>query len=288
MVGSADFNDEAIDGQVNMALVCARPGIVDQAADSPVGLRAGLDAGDAPCGTCTEFPRWRQSTYIPARTSTTSSTARCAFGRRWATPTTSQRSGDGVCRRLRVHQQRPKGRSDQFAGRRLCGERAAARPRPVAPALGAGEIPPLEMAGAFGALANGGRYIAPYAITRIEDLRRQRCSTTIRTAAVAPQAVRPEHAITNLLTTSILSDNNARLAEFGQNNNLVIPGYQVAAKTGTSGTTADDVRDAWTIGYAPQVLASVWVGNTTTAHRRGAVRATGWPRPSGTTFMLRI
>jgi membrane peptidoglycan carboxypeptidase len=60
----------------------------------------------------------------------------------------------------------------------------------------------------------------------------------------------------------ILRDNEARQPEFGQNNRLAIPGYQVGAKTGTSGTTRSDVRDAWTIGFSPRVVTAVWVGNT--------------------------
>ena len=38
---------------------------------------------------------------------------------------------------------------------------------------------------------------------------------------------------------------------------LYIPGYQVAAKTGTT----QDYRDAWTIGYTPSIVTGVWVGN---------------------------
>jgi membrane peptidoglycan carboxypeptidase len=50
--------------------------------------------------------------------------------------------------------------------------------------------------------------------------------------------------------------------EFGSNNLLVIPGHEVAAKTGTSGSTRFDVRDGWTLGFTPRIAAGVWVGNT--------------------------
>lgn len=45
--------------------------------------------------------------------------------------------------------------------------------------------------------------------------------------------------------------------EFGPNSALEIPGYKVAAKTGTT----NDKRDNWTLGYTPDFLVAVWVGN---------------------------
>ncbi|MBI5452625.1 transglycosylase domain-containing protein [Candidatus Gottesmanbacteria bacterium] len=57
--------------------------------------------------------------------------------------------------------------------------------------------------------------------------------------------------------TDILSDNTARLAAFGPYAKLTIPNYKVAVKTGTS----NNFRDNWTIGYTPDYLTVVWVGN---------------------------
>jgi len=54
-----------------------------------------------------------------------------------------------------------------------------------------------------------------------------------------------------------LSDNKARLLTFGQRSALVIPGRTVAVKTGTT----NDKRDNWAIGWTPQVVVGVWVGN---------------------------
>lgn len=59
------------------------------------------------------------------------------------------------------------------------------------------------------------------------------------------------------LISHILLDNNARIAEFGPNSFLRIPGRTVAVKTGTT----DEKRDNWTIGYTPSLVAGVWVGN---------------------------
>jgi membrane carboxypeptidase/penicillin-binding protein PbpC len=59
------------------------------------------------------------------------------------------------------------------------------------------------------------------------------------------------------LINHILSDNNARLITFGANSAINIANRQVAVKTGTT----NDKRDNWTIGWTPQSIAGVWVGN---------------------------
>jgi membrane carboxypeptidase/penicillin-binding protein PbpC len=59
------------------------------------------------------------------------------------------------------------------------------------------------------------------------------------------------------MISDILSDNNARADEFGLHSYLYVPGYTVAAKTGTT----DDKRDNWTEGYTPSVAVGAWVGN---------------------------
>ena len=59
------------------------------------------------------------------------------------------------------------------------------------------------------------------------------------------------------IISDILSDNFARIFAFGPGSSLEIPGYRVAVKTGTT----NDKKDNWTIGYTPEFLVTVWVGN---------------------------
>jgi membrane peptidoglycan carboxypeptidase len=76
----------------------------------------------------------------------------------------------------------------------------------------------------------------------------------------APTVAKSEHVLSKesaFIISDILSDNNARRAAFGSNSQLEIPGAKVAVKTGTT----NDKRDNWTIGYTPQFLVAVWVGN---------------------------
>jgi membrane peptidoglycan carboxypeptidase len=137
----------------------------------------------------------------------------------------------------------------------------AGRPREhgLSLALGGGEVSSVEMAGAFGTLANNGRYEPPFAISRIED---RNGNLVFEHQPADPNNNNVVKAEFAYLINDILSDNNARQPEFGLNNYLNIEGHQVAAKTGTSGSDRFSVRDGWTIGYTPDVVAAVWVGNT--------------------------
>lgn len=73
------------------------------------------------------------------------------------------------------------------------------------------------------------------------------------------------------LISDILSDNDARLPEFGENTPLSVPPYKVAAKTGTT----RNARDNWVIGYTPERIVGVWVGNANNSPMRGTSGVTG-------------
>lgn len=117
--------------------------------------------------------------------------------------------------------------------------------------LGGGEVTLLDLTGAYATFANGGRQVPPVAITRIEDFQ----GNLIYEYQQPPgeQVIRPEHAF---LISSILSDTNARIPGFGTNPVINLP-FKAAAKTGTT----NDFRDNWTLGYTPDLAVGVWVGN---------------------------
>ncbi len=107
-------------------------------------------------------------------------------------------------------------------------------------ALGDGEVTLLELAAAYAALARGGVWSAP-----------------VFEAGHEPgYARRAADAGTAFIINSILSDNQARAAAFGQDSPLNVP-FELAAKTGTS----KDYRDNWAVGYTPEWTVAVWVGN---------------------------
>ncbi|MQC26937.1 MAG: hypothetical protein DWG76_05765 [Chloroflexi bacterium] len=117
--------------------------------------------------------------------------------------------------------------------------------------LGGGEVKLLDLANAFAIFANEGQRVSPLAITKIVD---HEGNIVFEADMPEPeQVIRPEHAY---LISSILSDNQARTPSFGSNSVLNLP-FEVAAKTGTT----NDFRDNWTLGYTPDVVVGVWVGN---------------------------
>ncbi|MEA3338651.1 MAG: transglycosylase domain-containing protein [Chloroflexota bacterium] len=136
--------------------------------------------------------------------------------------------------------------------------------------LGGGEVHLLDMIYAFGVFANSGRMygepvpedqlrtgyreLNPVAILRVED--RNGNVLYEYTQPESREILSPQLAY---LMNSILSDRRARWAGMGMNNALELSNDRpAAAKTGTT----NDFRDAWTVGYTPQLAVGVWVGNS--------------------------
>jgi membrane peptidoglycan carboxypeptidase len=93
--------------------------------------------------------------------------------------------------------------------------------------LGSGEVPLLEMTGAFQTMANAGKQVQPTAILKITDS----FGRPIEPLRSRPkQTLRPEHAY---LITHIMADNEARTPAFGPNSYLKLS-RPAAAKTGTT------------------------------------------------------
>ncbi len=119
-------------------------------------------------------------------------------------------------------------------------------------ALGGGEISLLQLSTAYGALANEGMFTG---FSTILDVRDADGNLVYATDEQAPrQVIDPRVA---WLITDILSDDNARTISFGQNSILKID-RPAAVKTGTT----TNFHDNWTIGYTPELVVGVWVGNS--------------------------
>lgn len=118
-------------------------------------------------------------------------------------------------------------------------------------ALGGGDVTMTNMAQAYGVLANRGTRVELSPIITLAG----KGNASVNLGLDAPtQVIDPAYAY---IISDILSDNHARSAAFGYNSQLEIKGYKVAVKTGTT----DEKRDNWTIGYTPDYLVVVWVGN---------------------------
>lgn len=118
--------------------------------------------------------------------------------------------------------------------------------------LGGGEVKLVDMMTVYGTFSQMGKKYPLQEVLKIAD---SKGNIIEDNQAVEGQIViQPGVAY---LITDILSDNKARIPAFGSNSLLNIPGFQVAAKTGTT----DNKRDNWTFGYTPEYVVGVWVGN---------------------------
>ncbi|MBI4117991.1 MAG: penicillin-binding protein [Parcubacteria group bacterium] len=117
--------------------------------------------------------------------------------------------------------------------------------------LGGGEVSLIEMTSAYSVFANKGVRNPHYSIIEVRDGNGEMLESS---TPKPKQVLSPEIAGT---ITDILSDNKARTPAFGASSPLYFPGRDVAAKTGTT----NDSRDAWIIGYTPNIAVGAWVGN---------------------------
>jgi len=119
--------------------------------------------------------------------------------------------------------------------------------------LGGGEVHLLEHVNAYTTFANGGSKFEPVSILEVQD----KDGKTLQKWEENKGEKVLDKGIAAMIS-NVLSDDNARAYAFGTGGILTIPGYQVAAKTGTT----NNYIDAWTIGYTPNLVAGVWGGNT--------------------------
>lgn len=113
-------------------------------------------------------------------------------------------------------------------------------------ALGAQEVTPLDMASAYGTLANGGVHMTPHAITEVSDITGEilYTATTTGTEALSPAVA----YLTTDLLRGVISSGTGTAAQIGR---------PAAGKTGTT----QEYRDAWFVGYTPDLVTAVWVGH---------------------------
>ncbi|MBV9349913.1 MAG: transglycosylase domain-containing protein, partial [Patescibacteria group bacterium] len=117
--------------------------------------------------------------------------------------------------------------------------------------LGGGEVTLLDMTSAYSVFADDGVRNPYRAILRIED----KDGNIVKQYPTAPERVLDAGVSENI--TDILADNVARTPELGADSPLNFPGYEVAAKTGTT----NNFRDAWVLGYTPSITVGAWAGN---------------------------
>lgn len=251
MVGSPDFNNAAISGQINMAISPTRqPG----SSIKPLTYVAAFEKGWTPAtwiwDVPTEFPDGANPPYVPRNYDGTfhgGLTLRLALANSFNIPAVKALEFVGIY----DNPETPEKEGMIAFAERLGITSLTRNDYGLSLTLGGGDVSLIDMTSAYSVFANNGKKIPPVAILKI---------TTFSGEVIyeyqppeGEQVIRPEHAY---LISSILSDNEARNFTFGRNSALNLS-FPVAAKTGTT----NDIRDNWTMGYNPDLVTGVWVGN---------------------------
>ena len=144
--------------------------------------------------------------------------------------------------------------------------------------LGGGEVKLLEHVNAYSSFARDGKMSPLVSILKIED----------KNGRVIEEYKPNEKKVLDSqvarMINSILSDNEARTFIFGAKNYLILGDRPVAAKTGTT----NDYHDAWTIGYTPSLVTGVWVGNSDNKVMKGVADGSVLAAPIWNSFMTRV
>ncbi len=271
MVGSPDYFDASIQGAMNGALAQRQPGsavkpityalAMDPAA-AAAASRQPLTAATVINDVRTAFLTAEGEPYVPEnydRTWHGPVSARVALASSYNLPAVKVLQSVGIdglinqARRQGITSFRPASQHDP-------------NPYGLALTLGGGEVSLLELTSAYAAFANGGVFVEPYAIERIED----RAGNVLFQAPGTPAQTRVVDERVAYLISDILSDDDARAPSFGHNSILKLS-RPAAVKTGTT----TDWRDNWTVGYTPDLVAGVWVGNADNSPMLGISGVTG-------------
>jgi penicillin-binding protein 1C len=247
MVGSKNYFDEKIDGNVNITLALRQPGSSIKPINYAVGLIEGYTAASAFADTPLCLPAGDGKQYCPVN-----------YDGKWHGVLQMRYALGNSINIPAVKMLKLNGIQAMIATASAMGITTFTEPEKygLSLTLGGGEVTMLEMAQAYGVFANDGYKINLHPILKIIDNRGKVIdSYNPPSSPIFGKKILPEGV--SFIISDILADNNARLLEFGPNSELRIPGQTVSVKTGTT----NDFRDNWTIGYTPDFVVAAWVGN---------------------------
>lgn len=260
MVGSVDYNNDAIDGRVNVAISLRQPGSTMKPFNYSAAMENGMTPGDVIWDTPTTIGIPGQPGYTPRNYDGIfhgPMSMRHALANSYNIPAVQTLRRYGVPYLL--------GLMKRF-GVETFSEDASLYGLSLT--LGGGEVSLLDLTNGYAVFANQGSYVPSRAILCILDsqdnmiynyengcARGNPTAQTVNRAGLGKQAVDPRVAF---IITDILSDNNARSTAMGSNSPLNTGSLKAAVKTGTT----NDVKDNWTVGFTRNVAVGVWVGNS--------------------------
>ena len=244
MVGSHDYFDTEHDGNVNIVTSLRQPGSSIKVVTYAAAMEKGMTAASLLSDTPISYPQIGSPPYTPVNYDGKFHglvPLRSALANSYNIPAVKLLSQLGVPAML--EKARLMGVDSWQSDPSRYG---------LSLTLGGGEVTMLEMAKIYGTFANLGKRQDLLPILEVKDY----------TGQIIEQYTpkNPIEAISEdvaWIINNILADNAARTPAFGPNSSLVIPGYTVSVKTGTT----NEKRDNWTAGYTPSYAAVVWVGN---------------------------
>lgn len=247
MIGSKDYNDPDYDGEVNVTTALRQPGSAIKPVTYVTALKNGYTASTMIMDTPVVFPVVNQPDYVPAN-----------YDGKFHGPMQIRQALGNSINITAVKMMAIVGINDMLSTAYDMGisslepSEENLRRLGLSVTLGGGEVRLLELTNAYSAFANGGLRNDSVSILKVTD---QQGKVLEEYKQMDGRRVLAKEQ--SFIISDILSDNSARMMTFGERNSLVISGRQVAVKTGTT----NDRRDNWTVGWTPQVIVGVWVGN---------------------------
>jgi 1A family penicillin-binding protein len=260
MVGSVDYYNDAIDGQVNVATAERQPG----SSFKPIAYSTAFKKGWSPGIMVSDAPL---KIDIPGQPPYQPKNYDGKF-RGWMTLRTALSNSYNIPA-VKVLQYA--GLHDTILTAHDLGITSLQDESRYGPSLvlGGGEVKLVDLTNAYSVFASGGEAVTPQPILKVLDTNGKVLEE------LDPSKPQEHRALTEQIAyeiTSILSDNKARATMFGLNSPLQLS-RPAAAKTGTT----NDYRDGWTMGYTPYLVTGVWAGNSDNTEMKGepGVQAAG-------------
>ncbi len=270
MLGSVDFFDPRIDGQVNVAIRLRQPGSSIKPVNYVTAFQKGWTPATVISDVVTHFVIPGQPDYVPTNYDLREHglvPVRTALASSFNIPAVKTLqfvtvpSMIDTARKLGI---------TTFKDPSNYG---------LSLTLGGGEVELLELTGAYAVFANQGVRVPPTPFLKITDPAGKVLLDLKANPPKGTPVLDPRHAYQ---ITSILSDVSARAPAFGTAGALRLS-RPAAAKTGTT----NDWRDNWTLGYTPNLVTGVWVGNANNSEMEHISGVTG-AGPLWHNFMERV
>lgn len=264
MVGSRDYFDKSIDGKYNIALAKRQPG----SSFKPFIYATAFSKGFTPNTVLFDVPTEFQSTCDPYGKAITGSQDKCYgpndYDNKFLGPI-SLRNALAQSRNIpSVQLLYLTTIADSLKTAKNMGITTLGNPNDygLTLVLGGGEVSLLDMTSSYGVFANEGIRFEPQAILKVEDANGK---VLEEFQPKGGQRVLDQNSAREI--SDVLSDNTARIPYIGANSFMYFGGVNVAGKTGTTNNN----KDAWMMGYTPDIAVGVWSGNNdNTAMKKGS------------------